>query len=298
MSTWTEETHVRARRAVEDGDIDGENGWAVAYLDEALDEIARLRAESARRMVWLETEQRAHEQTHAALVDMTERAALEAALNPEEEAMSTQFFKAVRPDGTDFRTGTIDYAAALGGGPITLPTVDDPQCCTGDVLHASTVAAEALIGGTWPCRLFLVEGEPLAEKGHQRGFFSLRVVEEIDPHLALGPNGAQVARVIEQAHNLTEDQAREINAAGGAAWEAARTAAWGEAWEAAREASTINDARGAAWSAAREAAWEASGGAAWAAVVRDLISDEHYQVLAGRWESVMGPIFEDTEEDA
>lgn len=29
--------------------------------------------------------------------------------------MST-YFKAVRLDGTDFRTGTIDYAAAMGGG--------------------------------------------------------------------------------------------------------------------------------------------------------------------------------------
>lgn len=44
-------------------------------LADALDEIERLRAESARRMVWLENEQRAHAQTHAALVDMTERAA-------------------------------------------------------------------------------------------------------------------------------------------------------------------------------------------------------------------------------
>lgn len=29
--------------------------------------------------------------------------------------MST-YFKAVRPDGTDFHSGTIDYADALGGG--------------------------------------------------------------------------------------------------------------------------------------------------------------------------------------
>lgn len=235
--------------------------------------------------------------------------------------MSTQFFKAVRPDGTDFRTGTIDYAAALGAGPITLPTVDDPQCSTGDVLHASTVAAEALSCGSWPCRLFLVEGEPVAEKGHTRGFFSLRVMEEIDPHHALGPNGMRVARVIEMARSLTEDQARAIHAARGAARDAARDAPWGEAWEAARDAARATArataraaaratagaaawdaaweaARGAAWGAEREAAWEATGGAAWAAVVRDLISDEHYQILAGHWESVMGPIFEDTEDDA
>ena len=209
--------------------------------------------------------------------------------------MSTQFFKAARPDGTDFHTGTIDYAAALGGDPNTLPTVEDPQCCTGNVLHASTVAAETLGGGKWPCRLFLVEGEPVAVQSHKRGFFSLRVVDEINPHLALGPNGAQVARMIKQARHLTTDQAVAIHAA----W-SAQEAAWRAAWsarEAAREAAWV--AREAAWTAAIHAAW-AAWAAAWdaarAAVVRDLISDEHYQALAGPWESVFGPIFDDKEE--
>lgn len=223
--------------------------------------------------------------------------------------MSTQFFKATRPDGTDFRTGRIDYAAALGGDPIALPTVGYPQCCTGDVLHASTVAAETLIGGGWQCRLFLVEGEPVAEEGHKRGFFSLRVVEEIDSHHALGPNGAEVARVIEKARNLTEDQANAINTT----WDATRSAAGGATGDAAEDAS-----RHSAWAAAGSAAWAAAGSAAgsdagsvawaasWAAscsaaraaVVRDLISDKHYQTLAGPWESVMGPIFEDKEQEA
>lgn len=204
------------------------------------------------------------------------------------------YYKATRLDGTDFQTGTIDYAAALGGNPITLPTVDDPQCCTSTVLHASTVAAEALSGGDWPCRLFLVEGEPVATEEHKRGFFSLRVVEEIDAHLALGPNGREVARMIEKARHLTEDQATAIHTA----WSTARAVTRDPAW-AAREA-----ARDAAWDASRQAAWPAAIHAAWAApqaawdaaraaVARDLISDEHYQTLAGPWESVMGPIFDD-----
>ena len=75
MSTWTDEKHKAARATIEIG-----YGGLVAAgfqhdLAGALDEIERLRAESARRMVWLETEQRAHQQTHAALVDMTEHAA-------------------------------------------------------------------------------------------------------------------------------------------------------------------------------------------------------------------------------
>lgn len=215
--------------------------------------------------------------------------------------MSTQFFKATRPDGTDFRTGRIDYAAALGGDPIALPTVGYPQCCTGDVLHASTVAAETLIGGEWQCRLFLVEGEPVAEEGHKRGFFSLRVVEEIDHRLALGPNGVEVARVIEKAHSLTEDQAGAINAAwdatrsdaGGAAGDAAGNAARLSAWAAAGSA-----AWAAAWAAAEYDARAAACSAARASVVRNLISDTLYQTLAGPWESVMGPIFDDEKEEA
>ena len=72
MSTWTDEKHNDARVAAQ---------WPETphgiqeLLSEAVDEIERLRAESARRMVWLEQEQRDHEKTRLALVDMTERAA-------------------------------------------------------------------------------------------------------------------------------------------------------------------------------------------------------------------------------
>lgn len=75
MSTWTNEKHKAAREAAEGFIAHGGHRIRNITLSDALDEIERLRAESARRMVWLETEQRAHEQTHAALVDMTEHAA-------------------------------------------------------------------------------------------------------------------------------------------------------------------------------------------------------------------------------
>ena len=223
--------------------------------------------------------------------------------------MSARFFKAVRPDGMDFWTGTINYAPALGGDPITLPPVDNPYCCTGAVLHASTVATETLVGDAWPCRLFLVEGEPVAEDGLTRGFFSLRVVEEIDPYLALGPNGAQVARMIEQSRTLKEDQASALRTTSVKRlddWVEARDAARAAALEAAL-AAAAGAAGGTAWattwyaewgserSAGRNTAAGAAGDAARGAIVRGLISEEHYQVLAGRWESVMGPIFENKE---
>lgn len=215
--------------------------------------------------------------------------------------MST-YFKAVRPDGTDFRTGTIDYAAALGGDPITVPMVPDPECCTSTVLHASTVPAETLIGGSWPCRLLEVTGTPVAEENYKRGFFSLTVVREINAHQALGPQGEQVATLIDRAGKLTVDEAEKLAAAREAAWvavrvavwDAARDAAWVAAWDAARDAAR-EAAWVAAWATARDAVRAAARDAAVALVVRDLISKEHYDLLTGPWAQVIGPAHPDDE---
>lgn len=235
--------------------------------------------------------------------------------------MST-YFKAVRPDGTDFHTGTIDYAAALGGDPVTLPEVTGPQCCTSTVLHAATVPAETLVGGFWPCRLFEVTGTPVADEGHKRGFFSLAVVREVDAHQALGPQGEQAAALIDRAGKLTVGEAENLDAAAHAATahaaahadrDAAGAAAWAAASDAARNAAW-GSARDAAWAAARDAAWatawaatrgdarvsalcaaagraarDAARDAAFALVVRDLISKEHYDLLTGPWAQVIGP---------
>lgn len=220
-----------------------------------------------------------------------------------ENEMST-YFKAVRSDGTDFRTGTIDYAAALGGEPITLPEVPDPECCTSTVLHASTVPTETLVGGSWPCRLFEVTGTPVAEKGCKRGFFSLAVVREIDAHQALGPQGEQVAALVDRSGKLTVDEAKKLDAALVAADQGDQGGAWDAAWTAAWVAAD-RDARGAT----RDAAWDAAArgaaarGAAWdaalALVVRDLITKEHYDLLTGPWAQVIGPAHPDdpTRED-
>ena len=194
-----------------------------------------------------------------------------------ENEMST-YFKAVRPDGTDFYSGTIDYAAALGGEPITLPEIPDPECCTSTVLHASTVPTETLVGGSWPCRLFEVTGTPVAEKGYKRGFFSLAVVREVDAYQALGPQGEQVAALIGRAGRITAGEAEKLAAAWEGAWAAAQDAAWEGAWAAAQDAG-------------RDATL--------ALVVRDLITKDHYDLLTGPWAQVIGPAHPDdpTRED-
>src|SRR4051812_23669043 len=129
--------------------------------------------------------------------------------------VSKVYYKAVRPDGTDFRTGTIDYAAALGG-KVTAPSAPRKggyECCTDGVLHASVVPTETLIGGSWPCRLFEVTGRAVASEGHKRGFRSLTIVREIPAHRALGPQGAYIAALIERAAQLTAPEVRSLDAA-------------------------------------------------------------------------------------
>ena len=120
-----------------------------------------------------------------------------------------------------------------------------------------------------------------------------------------GPNWRYIVTLTRQAASLTEEQAERIGAAWNAAWNAAQDAAWSAAWCAARRTAARNAAWSAAWSAARNAArnadgdvvGDAVGNAAYALVVRDLIYYEHYQALAGPWESVMGPITECCEDD-
>ena len=204
------------------------------------------------------------------------------------------YYKATRPDGTDFYSGTVDYADALATGRwlrVRTPARDRYAVCTSDVLHASDTPTETLIGGSWPCRLFEVTGRPVAQVGRKYGFRSLTVVREVDAHLALGPQGVQVAALIERAGSLTADEvdrlaAARAAAAGAAAWAAA-------AGGAARAAAGAAAARAAAARAA------AAGGAARAAaaraaartlVVRDLIDPIHYDTLTRPWRDTIGPI--------
>lgn len=119
------------------------------------------------------------------------------------------FYKAVRPDGTDFFSGTVDYAGICGTDQTlpVLPPCIDPECCSADVYHASVSKADTLIGGSWPCRLFEVEGEPVDEEGTKRGFYTLKVLRELPAHEALGPNGVALLELFTEAEALTWEQA-------------------------------------------------------------------------------------------
>ena len=215
----------------------------------------------------------------------------------------TIFYKCTRPDGRDFNTGTVDYAAALESGAVLAPDLADDRSFPGPGwLHLATVPTEC-VGMSWPCRLFEVEpaddlGDHRPRGAYKVGATSVRVLREIDAHGALGPQGVQVAAFIERCATLTADDVRRLDAA----WAAARVAAWVAAWAAARDAAWDAD-----WDAAWDADWDAAQDAAWVAALgllcRDLIGQHPgwdqgaYDRLTAPWRDVIGPIHPDDAEE-
>ena len=203
------------------------------------------------------------------------------------------YYKATRPDGKSFHDAKTAWAV---GETVKIKKKDRrADLCGVGILHAADAPGETLVGGSWPCRLFEVEGEPVAQEGHKFGFHELTVIRELPAWQALGPNGEAAAALIERAGRLTEDEARRLEATRAAAATAyatayaAATAAYAAASSATRAAAYAAAAATAAYAAAAydAAAYDAAVSAAWALVVRDLISEEQFQVLYGPWASVM-----------
>ncbi len=236
----------------------------------------------------------------------------------------TMYYKATRLDGTDFRTGTVNYAAACGTGQlVTWPGTRSHYSAAGMVrddpatyLSVSTELGEVLTGGQWPCLLFTVKphGRTIghSEWTWKRCCRDLVVLKELPAHQALGPNGEAVVALIERAKRLTAEEitawhaaARNAaawhagHAAGDAAWHAAARnaaarhaghAAWHATWYAARNAAG-HAAGDAKWAVRHNAAYAvayAAGHAARALVVRDLITPAQFQALYESWASLTG----------
>ena len=188
-----------------------------------------------------------------------------------------KLYKATRPDGTDFRTGIVNYAEALKTGEVLKHPAkrkrNDPS-----TYFSVSISPTDCTGMRWPCRLFRVEPVGRAIKNdrleNKRCCSSLRVVEELPAHEALGPQGEEIAALIERCRTLTYDEAQELRAAWDAARGAARDAARGAAWR-------------AAWDAAWGAAWGAARDAAFALISKDLITPEQFNTLYDPWRKVM-----------
>lgn len=167
----------------------------------------------------------------------------------------TTYYKCTRPDGTDFRTGTIDYAAALVSGEVITHPAKRLRPGDASTYLSVSVAAADCTGMRWPCRLFRVEpvgkAVPDPDIPSKRCVKALRVVEELPAWQALGPNGEAVVSLIDRARTLTRDETYRMAAARAAA-----------------------------------------GDAAWALVVRDLISTEHFETLVAPWVAGVGRTWE------
>ena len=183
--------------------------------------------------------------------------------------MADTYYKAIRPDGTSFHDPTFRWVPETGpveGIVVTHPHPHDTD--PSGWLSVATVPTDCT-GMTWPCRLLLVEPveghpvtAPLDDLPNKRAASAWRVVRELPATDALGPQGAEVAAIIERASRLTTDEARRLDAA--------------------RDA-------------ARDAAWGAACGAACGLVVRDVITTEDYDILTRAWRTVIGPIHPEDE---
>ena len=217
------------------------------------------------------------------------------------------YWKATSLNGTDFHTGTVDYAAALESGvPVTAPVIglaNDHSFPGPKWLHLATVPTEC-VGMSWPCRLFEVEpvGDVFMDNAHPHkiGARSVRVLREIEAHRVFGPQGEQVAALIECCRTLSAAELDRLYTAWYAAGYAARYAARHAARDAAGYAARYA-ARAAAGYAARDAAGDAAGDTACALTVRDLIGQRDgwdqaaYDALTGPWRRTIGPIHPDDE---
>ena len=90
----------------------------------------------------------------------------------------------------------------------------------------------------------------IGSEEHKYGCTAVKVVRELPAWQALGPNGEAVAALIKRCRTMTYDEAEQLSAAWYAAGDAARSAAW-------------------------------------ALMVKDLITPEQFDLLHGPWASVM-----------
>ena len=138
------------------------------------------------------------------------------------------YYKAIRPDGTDFHTGTVQWAPESGDIPTEGLVVTHPTSTEWGNYHSTHLCASTsptdCTGFAWPCRLLEVEpvGEVHHHAGSKRSALSWRVVRELPAMQALGPQGAAAAALIDGLRRLDAEALARLDAA----WDAARDAAW------------------------------------------------------------------------
>ena len=148
-------------------------------------------------------------------------------------------FKATRLDGTDFRTGMVQWAPPPDhDGPwvVRHPGIErykkgftsnkpDPESYSAANYLSASVTPHALPGSDWPMRLFKVRA--IGRTGRSTEYLEkvaaleYEVVAEIDSSIRFGPQGAQVALLLAQwkdwrypRTNMISDFARDDRVVG------------------------------------------------------------------------------------
>lgn len=128
--------------------------------------------------------------------------------------MSETYFKAIRPDGTDWWTGKFRWLPKDGiipeGGWLVEHPAPGPVggCDAAGYLSVATAPTDCT-GMAWPLRLLRVE--PVGDMWspaplglpNKRAAHAWRVVEERPAHEALGPQGPEVAALLKRIRDLT-----------------------------------------------------------------------------------------------
>lgn len=225
------------------------------------------------------------------------------------------YFKAVRPDGTDFRTGKVrwlpeDGVIPEGGWLVKHPTSTgiSSWSTAKEYLSVSTFATDCTCA-EWPCRLLAVEsvGRVVTPEAsllpNKRAAVVWRVVRELPATDSLGPQGEQVAGLIEQFGRMTVAQLAQFEALTFEHFRSAPVTVVGDAefqdlWNASRRRSrdAAGEAVGKALAAVTSYSWALDGPGEWkmreaavvAVLMRDLIHAETFNALVAPWESVMG----------
>lgn len=209
------------------------------------------------------------------------------------------YYKAIRPDGTDFYTGTVQWAPESGDIPTEGIVVAHPTSTAWEKDHSTHLCASAApadcAGFDWPCRLLALE--PVSEvhrhAGSKRSALSWRVVRELPAVEALGPQGAAVVALVDGLGRLDAAEIAALVAAELATWDAARAAARAAARDAAREAAWY-----AAWYATRAARDAAAALVAWDLITpgyRDILTAPIRTALPDLWADVTAHLPHDKE---
>lgn len=215
----------------------------------------------------------------------------------------TIYYKATRPDGTDFHTGTVLYEV---GQTVTHPSPHRHHAS--GYLSVSTTPTDCT-GSYLPLRLLEVEADKVwidSAFPNKRCTHSVRVVRELDPTLALGPQGPEVLAFIERCKTLDHEELHYLTVTSnvylGSVEYTAEVAGRAAAWEAISDAAGTA-ARVAAWTTHRPTstyAWDASRAVrrpVAALLVRDLIGTNFtkadYDRITGPWRSIIGPLHPD-----